>query len=224
MFPAKHWQNGSQSNTAYGEVVSIDGPSAPWKRCWRAYQVAAFQRKVRCVTRPTRVRSAEGVSSSQRATRIAMRQVPGAIASFLTPASSTYVALRSARRYQPRSRSGRKGWRVHRLGFRISILKMCSRAELCPAGVESFGRGAQGSATWERCSSRDDTCLRCSLPVPPIPLRWCPDMIKPELADKYNFFLCGGRYYFQLSQCQFVGVGSRRCGLLESHQACLRPR
>lgn len=142
------------------------------------------------------VPSDEPSSSSQLRDRIATwAKVPSSDSVFLSPSgmSSIYVALRSARRYQLAQDPAGKGGGCIVFGFPyLDTLKMCSRAELCPAGVEFFGRGdAQDLANLEKMleSGRYRPSVLFT-EVPSNPLLRCPDMIKlRELADKYNFFL-----------------------------------
>jgi cystathionine gamma-synthase len=140
---------------------------------------------------------AEGPSaSSQLRDRIATwAKVPDSDSVFLSPSgmSSIYVALRAARRYQLAQDPGGKGGGCIVFGFPyLDTLKMCSRAELCPAGVEFFGRGDETDlANLERMleSGRYKPSVLFT-EVPSNPLLRCPDMIKLRaLADKYNFFL-----------------------------------
>lgn len=68
---------------------------------------------------------------------------------FLAPSgmASIYTALRSSRRYQMEKWNCKLGGTSIVYGFPyLDTLKLCSRSELCPGGVEFFGRGDQRDA------------------------------------------------------------------------------
>ena len=95
--------------------------------------------------------TSENNSFSQLRQRIAeWSNVPSKDSVFLTPSgmASIYTALRSARRYQllqPNNNSTSQqslGGRSIVFGFPyLDTLKLCSRKEFCPGGVEFFGYG-----------------------------------------------------------------------------------
>jgi cystathionine gamma-synthase len=129
---------------------------------------------------------------------------------FLTPSGMTsiYLALRSARRYQMTSNTGKsnvhtsnKGGTSIVYGFPyLDTLKLCSRTEFCPDGVEFFGKGdARDLESLERLLASNAATggnhhrrTFCALftEVPSNPLLQCPDLYKlRELADEYDFCL-----------------------------------
>jgi cystathionine gamma-synthase len=76
----------------------------------------------------------------------------------------------------------------------LDTLKLCSRTEFCPDGVEFFGHGDQRDLDiLERLlAQRQQTSSWCVLftEVPSNPLLQCPDLEKLRaLADQYNFCL-----------------------------------
>jgi cystathionine gamma-synthase len=111
--------------------------------------------------------------------------------------AALYSALRSARRchFESHPASGPKGGgKSIVFGFPyLDTLKLCNRPELCPAGVEFFGRGD------ETDMQKLERMLRSSPPnhfsvlfteVPSNPLLVTPDLFKlRELADEFNFCL-----------------------------------
>lgn len=114
---------------------------------------------------------------------------------FLTPSgmSSIYTALRSARRFQLQQGVANGGRSVV-YGFPyLDTLKMCSRRELCPGGVEFFGKGdEQDLKLLEQLLSRKYAPQVCALftEVPSNPLLQCPDLrALRKLADEHNFAL-----------------------------------
>jgi cystathionine gamma-synthase len=123
---------------------------------------------------------------------------------FLTPSgmSTIYKALRSARRYNQQTRTpspnrsgSNQGGTSIVFGFPyLDTLKLCSRTEFCPDGVEFFGHGDQRDLDiLERLlAQRQQTSSWCVLftEVPSNPLLQCPDLEKLRaLADQYNFCL-----------------------------------
>lgn len=125
---------------------------------------------------------------------------------FLAPSgmAAIYGALRSARRYHheqqqvaSNSSAATIGGTSIVYGFPyLDTLKMCSRPELCPAGVEFFGRGdAQDLEDLERLLEASANVAGKSYSVlftevPSNPLLQCPDVVHLRtLADRYNFVL-----------------------------------
>jgi cystathionine gamma-synthase len=116
----------------------------------------------------------------------------------LVPSGMTalYTALRSARRrhFESNPTSPKGGGKSIVFGFPyLDTLKLCNRPELCPAGVEFFGRGDESDL------QNLERMLRGSPPnqfsvlfteVPSNPLLFTPDLFKlRELADEFNFCL-----------------------------------
>jgi len=122
-------------------------------------------------------------------------KVPDANHVFLSPSgmASIYTALRSARRLHLSKHPGGKGGASIVFGFPyLDTLKLCSRSEICPAGVEFFGRGDERDLADLEKMLESGRCKPSVLftEVPSNPLLQCPDMIKlRELADKYDFCL-----------------------------------
>lgn len=117
---------------------------------------------------------------------------------FLTPSgmSAIYQALRSSRRYQfsqMKDAKHNKGGAAIVYGFPyLDTLKMCSRPELVPGGVEFFGRGNEQDLSNLEAMLEKGNRNYCALlsEVPSNPLLRCPDLYKlRELADQYNFML-----------------------------------
>ncbi|GKY97196.1 cystathionine gamma-synthase [Mayamaea pseudoterrestris] len=146
-------------------------------------------------------------------TRIAeWAMVPSHENVFLTPSgmSAIYHALRASRRYQlslsdnhdvdaghlrRTNSSSNKGGTAIVYGFPyLDTLKMCSRSELVPGGVEFFGRGNKQDlhnleAMLRKRGLNRNYCALLS-EVPSNPLLQCPDLYKlRELADEFNFML-----------------------------------
>lgn len=113
----------------------------------------------------------------------------------LTPSgmSAVYVAMQSARRRHLELYPERRGGRSIVYGFPyLDTLKLCSRSELCPAGVEFFGRADERDlATLESFLEANPNEISIVLTeVPSNPLLHCPNVVKlRELADRYNFLL-----------------------------------
>lgn len=121
---------------------------------------------------------------------------------FLTPSgmAAIYTALRSSRRLQmsstpPQPQQNGQGGTSIVYGFPyLDTLKLCSRQELCPAGVEFFGRGdARDLKNLEsllRKTSAKKSYSALFTEVPSNPLLQCPDLYRlRDLADKFNFCL-----------------------------------
>jgi cystathionine gamma-synthase len=124
-------------------------------------------------------------------------QVPDKDHVFLAPSgmASIYTALRSSRRYQMEKWNCKLGGTSIVYGFPyLDTLKLCSRSELCPGGVEFFGRGDQRDADHlehllQKTSSQKSYASLFT-EVPSNPLLQCPDLYRLRLlADKYNFLL-----------------------------------
>lgn len=116
---------------------------------------------------------------------------------FLLPSgmATIYKCLRSARRYQLEKNPASRGGTSIVYGFPyLDTLKLCSRREFSPAGVEFFGKGdAADLDLMERLLQQRATSSRWSAlftEVPSNPLLQCPDLTKlRELADRYDFCL-----------------------------------
>lgn len=115
---------------------------------------------------------------------------------FLLPSgmASIYKALRSARRYQLEKNPASRGGTSIVYGFPyLDTLKMCSRTEFSPGGVEFFGKGdAKDLANLERVLAERPNTRWSGLftEVPSNPLLQCPDLERlRELADKHDFCL-----------------------------------
>jgi len=131
-------------------------------------------------------------------------RVPSEDSVFLTPSgmASIYTALRSARRYQLLSTSEQQQSSSSNLGGRsivygfpyLDTLKLCSRREFCPGGVDFFGLGNEHDLKFleqllQQQSSRNKVCALFT-EVPSNPLLQCPDLYAlRSLADKYDFAL-----------------------------------
>ena len=113
----------------------------------------------------------------------------------LTPSgmSAVYVALQSARRRHLQQHPVGQGGRAIVYGFPyLDTLKLCSRHELCPGGVEFFGRAdARDLSILEDYLERNpDEVSVVMTEVPSNPLLHCPNVAKLRaLADRYNFLL-----------------------------------
>lgn len=115
---------------------------------------------------------------------------------FLLPSgmATMYKALRSARRYQLEKNPTSRGGSSIVFGFPyLDTLKMCSRTEFSPGGVEFFGNGdAKDLANLERVLQQRTHTRWSALftEVPSNPLLQCPDLHKlRQLADDYDFCL-----------------------------------
>jgi cystathionine gamma-synthase len=116
---------------------------------------------------------------------------------FLLPSgmATIYKSLRSARRYQLSKNPSSKGGTSIVYGFPyLDTLKMCSRREFSPAGVEFFGKGDTSDLELlERLLQQRAGSSRWSAlftEVPSNPLLQCPDLEALRmLADKYDFCL-----------------------------------
>jgi cystathionine gamma-synthase len=116
---------------------------------------------------------------------------------FLLPSgmATIYKSLRSARRYQLAKNPASRGGTSIVYGFPyLDTLKMCSRREFSPAGVEFFGKGdvsdfellkrllkqRVGKSRWSGLFTE----------VPSNPLLQCPDLeALRKLADEFDFCL-----------------------------------
>jgi len=115
---------------------------------------------------------------------------------FLTPSgmAAIYLALRSARsRHMALHGARARGGTSIVFGFPyLDTLKLCSRPEFCPAGVEFFGKGnAQDMVNLEALLEAKPNAISVLFTeLPSNPLLHCPDIFKlRELATKYNFVL-----------------------------------
>ena len=124
---------------------------------------------------------------------------------FLTPSgmASIYAALRSARRRdlenKPCSKTSSKGGTAIVYGFPyLDTLKMCTRPELVPDGVEFFGHGDDSDLQnfeqmlRQRAAENDGDAGVSVLMTefPSNPLLMCPNLHKlRELADEFDFAL-----------------------------------
>lgn len=114
---------------------------------------------------------------------------------FLTPSgmSAVYVALQAARRRHLERHPEQQGGRSIVYGFPyLDTLKLCSRSELCPDGVEFFGRAdAHDLAALESyLECYPDGVSVVMTEVPSNPLLHCPDVVRlRELANRYDFLL-----------------------------------
>lgn len=203
IFPAKteagiaakaYWQH-------TGEIVSS-------RRASRALQVLGrpFEKRVTCNPvdgTPTIFHSCDdktgGTESycEQLQNRIAgWTNVPSENV-FLVPSgmATMYKALRSARRYQMEKNPSSKGGSSIVYGFPyLDTLKLCSRTEFSPDGVEFFGKGdAKDLENLERLLEQRKGTSRWSAlftEVPSNPLLLCPELEKlRQLADEYDFCL-----------------------------------
>lgn len=127
-------------------------------------------------------------------------QIPSPDSVFLTPSgmASIYAALRSARRHQmvQGDNQNNGGGRSIVFGFPyLDTLKLCSRNEVCPDGVDFFGHGNEEDL--ERLEQvlqqhEQSGTKVCALftEVPSNPLLACPNLqALRELADRYDFCL-----------------------------------
>mmetsp|Transcript_14790 Transcript_14790/g.41224 ORF Transcript_14790/g.41224 Transcript_14790/m.41224 type:complete len:648 (-) Transcript_14790:913-2856(-) len=113
---------------------------------------------------------------------------------FLVPSgmATIYKSLRSARRYQLTKNPSSLGGTSIVYGFPyLDTLKMCSRKEFSPAGVEFFGKGDEydlkllSRILQEREESKWSAVFT---EVPSNPLLQCPDLeALRNLADEYDF-------------------------------------
>ena len=115
---------------------------------------------------------------------------------FLTPSgmSTLYKALRSSRRRQMEKDPNSQGGTSVVYGFPyLDTLKLCSRSEFCPDGVEFFGKGDEYDlAKLERMLKQRKSGRWSALmtEIPSNPLLQCPDIYRlRELADEYDFCL-----------------------------------
>ncbi|KAL3942339.1 MAG: hypothetical protein SGARI_000298 [Bacillariaceae sp.] len=116
---------------------------------------------------------------------------------FLLPSgmATIYKSLRSARRYQLAKNPSSRGGTSIVYGFPyLDTLKMCSRREFSPAGVEFFGKGDTTDLEMLKrlLQQRAGTNRWSGLftEVPSNPLLQCPDLEElRKLADEYDFCL-----------------------------------
>ncbi|CAB9509390.1 Putative cystathionine gamma-synthase YML082W [Seminavis robusta] len=120
---------------------------------------------------------------------------------FLTPSgmASIYTCLRSARRYQmlhSNENSRSDGGRSIVYGFPyLDTLKLASRKEFCPAGVDFFGFGNDNDLqlleqVLEQNNNNNHQYCALFTEVPSNPLLQCPDLYAlRQLADQYGFAL-----------------------------------
>jgi len=113
---------------------------------------------------------------------------------FLVPSgmATIYKSLRSARRYQLLKNPSSLGGTSIVYGFPyLDTLKMCSRKEFSPAGVEFFGKGDENDLhLLERILQQRDKSSWSAVftEVPSNPLLQCPDLeALRNLADEYDF-------------------------------------
>ena len=116
---------------------------------------------------------------------------------FLVPSgmATIYKSLRSARRYQLTKNPSSLGGTSIVYGFPyLDTLKMCSRKEFSPAGVEFFGKGDEHDldllerVLQQREESNNQRWSALFTEVPSNPLLQCPDLDALRiLADKYDF-------------------------------------
>ena len=113
---------------------------------------------------------------------------------FLVPSgmATIYKSLRSARRYQLQKDPSSLGGTSIVYGFPyLDTLKMCSRKEFSPAGVEFFGKGDENDLRLlERIVQERDKSSWSAVftEVPSNPLLQCPDLeALRQLADENDF-------------------------------------
>jgi cystathionine gamma-synthase len=113
---------------------------------------------------------------------------------FLVPSgmASMYKSLRSSRRYQLEKYPASRGGKSIVFGFPyLDTLKLCSRPEFSPSGVEFFGMAdATDLQNLEKLLNHRASSRWSGLftEVPSNPLLQCPDLEKlRELADEHDF-------------------------------------
>ena len=113
---------------------------------------------------------------------------------FLVPSgmATIYKALRSARRLQMQKNPSSLGGTSIVFGFPyLDTLKMCSRKEFSPAGVEFFGKGDENDLRLlERIlqERNENSWSAVFTEVPSNPLLQCPDLeALRDLADTHGF-------------------------------------
>jgi cystathionine gamma-synthase len=132
-------------------------------------------------------------------------QVPNQESVFLTPSGmcSIYTAMRSARRYhllnnyshhQPHPHQGGRSI-VYGFPY-LDTLKLCSRREFCPDGVDFFGMGNANDlqlleqVLQSKQNQHHHKISALFTEVPSNPLLQCPDLnALRKLADEYDFAL-----------------------------------
>ncbi len=113
---------------------------------------------------------------------------------FLVPSgmATIYKSLRSARRYQLQKNPSSMGGTSIVYGFPyLDTLKMCSRKEFSPAGVEFFGKGDENDLwllTKILQEREENNWSAVFTEVPSNPLLQCPDLeALRNLADEHDF-------------------------------------
>ena len=113
---------------------------------------------------------------------------------FLVPSgmATIYKSLRSARRYQLTKNQSSLGGTSIVYGFPyLDTLKMCSRKEFSPAGVEFFGKGDENDLqllTRILQQREESSWSAVFTEVPSNPLLQCPDLeALRNLADEHDF-------------------------------------
>jgi len=113
---------------------------------------------------------------------------------FLVPSgmATIYKSLRSARRYQLTKNPSSLGGTSIVYGFPyLDTLKMCSRKEFSPAGVEFFGKGDENDLQLltQILQQREESSWSAVFTeVPSNPLLQCPDLeALRNLADEHDF-------------------------------------
>ncbi|VEU41829.1 unnamed protein product [Pseudo-nitzschia multistriata] len=113
---------------------------------------------------------------------------------FLVPSgmATIYKSLRSARRYQLAKNPSSLGGTSIVYGFPyLDTLKMCSRKEFSPAGVEFFGKGDENDLqllTRILQEREESSWSAVFTEVPSNPLLQCPDLeALRSLADEHDF-------------------------------------
>lgn len=201
LFPAK-----TEAGTAAKAYWQHTGELVSSRRASRALQILGrpFQKRVTCcpktgtpaILHPCEEQSNAPCPFSELKQRIAGWTNVPTDHIFLTPSgmSTMYKALRSARRYQLEKNPASRGGSSIVFGFPyLDTLKMCSRTEFSPGGVEFFGKGdAKDLANLERVLQQRPHTRWSALftEVPSNPLLQCPDLDKlRQLADDYDFAL-----------------------------------
>jgi cystathionine gamma-synthase len=205
IFPAK-----TEAGTAAKAYWQHTGELVSSRRASRALSILghAHEQRVTCCPKegtPTIFHGCEEEANPQSPSDSPLVQLQERIAGwtnvstdniFLLPSgmASIYKALRSARRYQLEKNPASKGGSSIVFGFPyLDTLKMCSRTELSPGGVEFFGKGdAKDLDNLERILAERPNHRWSGLftEVPSNPLLQCPDLERlRELADEHDFCL-----------------------------------
>ena len=172
------------------QKVVTKGPNAPY------VHHSSFIKSARKSTNPISL-SNDSPQNELRQRIATWAQVPDKDYVFLAPSgmASIYAALRASRRYQMQEYGCSSGGTSVVYGFPyLDTLKLCSRSELCPGGVEFFGRGDQRDADHlhrllqKTYPHKSYSALMTE--VPSNPLLQCPDLHRlRSLADEYNFLV-----------------------------------